>query len=282
MIPFSCADGKEYLDYTERQTKTRQGDSRDSRKGKPTMWGTTGMDDDARDPIVAYKKYASPAVRPAAMLHEDAPFYLAINYTRNPSQQKHWFKSQPLGINSLSNMMKVMFTDAGIEDRSRKVTNHSARKTLVQNLKKRKVVDTDIVQITGHKSVQSLLDYDEMDDERKEEVCHIIQNYQPMGDASVNVPAASAGPSSQAVSMYTPVCSVVDLGRVNLNEGESIDIAIPQVPPRAPVVKQPKSDSVQLFPGATVTGGVINVNINMVKSPAIAPRRRAVIESDSE
>jgi hypothetical protein len=51
--------------------------------------------------------------------------------------------------------MKTMKQKAGL-DTNKRLTNHSARKYLVQKLKDNNVEDTDIMQISGHKSVQSV------------------------------------------------------------------------------------------------------------------------------
>jgi hypothetical protein len=47
---------------------------------------------------------------------------------------------------------------AGV-DTNKRLTNHSARKYLVQKLKDNNVEDTDIMQISGHKSVESVRNY---------------------------------------------------------------------------------------------------------------------------
>ena len=68
------ADGKEYLEFNERQTKTRTGsDCRDIRTMPPKMFATDGSEEDS---IVVYKFYAWK--RPGKMLKDDSPFCLLI------------------------------------------------------------------------------------------------------------------------------------------------------------------------------------------------------------
>ena len=68
-------NGEEFLEYTERQTKTRTGENpRDVRQIKPKMFSVQGSE---RDPVTVYKFYAEK--RPSEMNDNNAPFYLAVN-----------------------------------------------------------------------------------------------------------------------------------------------------------------------------------------------------------
>ena len=80
----TTADGLEYLEYNERQTKTRTGSQpKDTQTVKPKMFPVQGSE---RDPVLFYRQYASK--RPDDMNNKDSPFYLAINHTRNPASGK--------------------------------------------------------------------------------------------------------------------------------------------------------------------------------------------------
>ena len=80
----TSADGVEFLEYTERQIKTRTGAGpKDFRAVKPKIFSVPGSD---RDPVQAYHLYASK--RPEQMKSDDSPFYLAINYTRVANSSK--------------------------------------------------------------------------------------------------------------------------------------------------------------------------------------------------
>jgi len=69
------ADGKEYLEFNERQTKTRTGsDCRYIRAMPPKMFATDGSE---KDSILVYKLYDQK--RPEKMNEDDSPFYLAVN-----------------------------------------------------------------------------------------------------------------------------------------------------------------------------------------------------------
>ena len=85
------ADGTAFLEYNERQMKTRTGtDPKDSCAVKPKMFALKGSD---RDPVQAYDLYASK--RPDDLKTPDSPFYLAINHTTKA------VKIQNLGLSEL-------------------------------------------------------------------------------------------------------------------------------------------------------------------------------------
>ena len=149
--------GKEYLEYsTERQTKTRPGDNPLNRRQiKPRMYENLSVPNE-RNPISGYKLYMTK--RPKETLVDGSPFYLTIN---NLSREKlalssaKWFKPQPMGVNKLNTLMRDCAKAAG-HGTDKRITNHSARKTLVQKLRDSDVPPTEVVQITGHKNLHSI------------------------------------------------------------------------------------------------------------------------------
>ena len=143
----TTADGMEYLEYTERQTKTRTGaEPRNTRPVKPKAFAVPKGARD-RDPVVVYKTYCEK--RPAAMNTAEAPFYLGINHIKTPSSGKSWFKANLMGVNKLKSLMKDMATRAGLD--CQRLTNHSARKRMVQKLNDNDIPPTHIIQLSGHK-----------------------------------------------------------------------------------------------------------------------------------
>ena len=72
-------DGKEYLKYFERQTKTRTGeDPRNKRPIKPRMYANNDATSIDRDPVHVYKMCKEK--RPPSILEPDTRFYLSVNY----------------------------------------------------------------------------------------------------------------------------------------------------------------------------------------------------------
>ena len=90
--------------------------------------------------------------------------------TQASVEGKNWFKAQPMGANKLNNVMKDMTQAAGISGK----TNHSGRKTLVQKLQVSGVPPNQIIQIMGHKNLQSVLC-----EKSKKKVFHIFLPRQP-------------------------------------------------------------------------------------------------------
>ena len=91
--------------------------------------------------MFVYKVYSEK--RPSSMKDSDSPFYLGINYTKNPTE-KPWLKASAMGVNKLnSQLMKTMADKAGFDEK-RRLTNHSARKTMVQKLNDSNIPPTHI------------------------------------------------------------------------------------------------------------------------------------------
>jgi len=149
------AEGKKYLEFNERQNKTRIGsECRDIRAMPPKMFATYGTE---KDPVVVYKLYAQK--RPEKMNEEDSPFYLAVNNNLKAEslQTKEWFKVGPVGINKVNSLMKTTSQKAGLNNE--RLQNHSGRKTMIQTLSENDIPPTHIVQLSGHKNLKRIENY---------------------------------------------------------------------------------------------------------------------------
>lgn len=146
-------DGTEYLQYSERQTKTKTGEEpRNIRAVKSRAFSTPNNLPAEKNPVFVYKVYSEK--RPPSMQDANALFYLAINHIKNPAEtNKSWFKSSGMGVNKIG-LMKTMAEKARI-DMNRRLTNHSGRKTIVQKLSDKGVPPTHIIQVSGHRNIQS-------------------------------------------------------------------------------------------------------------------------------
>ena len=91
--------------------------------------------------------------RPDKMLAEGSLFYIGIN---KKSKGDAWYVSQPLGKNTLGNIVKSMCEEAGIQGRK---VNHSARKTAITTRVHAGVPPTPVQQHSGHKSLASMNNY---------------------------------------------------------------------------------------------------------------------------
>ena len=107
-------------------------DSRNSQKHKCWCMGLQTKDvatpkKPERCPVVLFKKFV--AHRPPEMSTPKSPFYLIVNHKR--SEFLHWFKKQPLRVNYINRMMKLVVKTTSITGQK---SNHSARKTMVETL----------------------------------------------------------------------------------------------------------------------------------------------------
>ena len=134
------ADGTAFLEYSEREMKTRTGaDPKDSRTVKPKMFAVVGSE---RDPVRAYDLYASK--RPDDLKTPDSPFYLAINHTTKA------INTAPMGVTKLKSLMGTMAEKAGLD--AKNLTNYSRRKRMIQKLIDEGVPPTHIMQYLGTKT----------------------------------------------------------------------------------------------------------------------------------
>ena len=74
-----------------------------------------------------------------------------------------------MGENTINNIIgKQSVAGTSLEERGKKFTNHIARKITVSNLKIAYIVRSNIVKVTGRRSVISLDDYNEADEEQRQ------------------------------------------------------------------------------------------------------------------
>ena len=120
---------------------------------------------DTRCPVALFKKYIE---RRPTKMKTTGPFYLSV--IDNPTLNV-WYKKTPMGKNTINNIVKTMKENSPLNDMipDKKLTNHSARKTVVKKLKSCGVLNCEIKNITGHKSEQGLDAYD-LGDKREQRV----------------------------------------------------------------------------------------------------------------
>ncbi|CAB4014174.1 Hypothetical predicted protein [Paramuricea clavata] len=201
--------GEEYLEYNERQTKTRSGENtRDARKVTPKMFSVPG---NKRDPIAAYKLFAEK--RPAQMNSDDSPFYLAVNNLKKPESVscKAWFKKAP------------------------------AEALVSQNFP-----PTDIIQLSGHKNLQSVTHYSTVNESQQMEMSRTLSSV-ATGKLShlSNLTTANSG-----VEVHSSMNRQKTTSEHNVQEQHAMPA---------------------LFSNATISGGSINISINTLKqSPTLS------------
>ena len=101
----------------------------------------------------------------------DAPFYLGVNHTTKNSD-KSWFQANAMGVNKLNSLMKTMAEKAGLGNSH--LTNHSGRKQMIQTLNDKDIPPSHIMQLSGHKNVQSIKNYSHVSQEQQKSMSRIL------------------------------------------------------------------------------------------------------------
>ena len=95
--------------------------------------------------------------------------------------------------------MKCMAAAAGLESQKR-LTNHSTRKHLVQKLRDSGRAPTDIMQISGHKNIQFVLNYSAIS-ENKQKQCSRILSISRQQATAEDLPESNTPTSSYDVEV---------------------------------------------------------------------------------
>ena len=113
------------------------------------------------------------------------PFYLTP-LPKATTNDDIWYKRMKLGVNSIDNMMKSLMLIHLSKRVVKKLTNHSARKTLVKKLRANNVERASIMSVTGHRNEQSLNDYDEGNEVEQRHISNMISNNSKAGQFRTN------------------------------------------------------------------------------------------------
>ena len=213
----------------------------------------------------AYKFYAEK--RPAEMKTDDAPFYLTVNNVTSGSG-KPWFKKAPVGVNKLNTVMKTMAQKAGLGPNFK---NHSrGRKTMIQILVNNDVPPADIMQLSGHKNVQSIINYSTVSQKQRLNMSHTL-----------------TGLSSGEIAPQSG--SFIPEKRKHKDELNNPTFG----PTFSEQSKQAAQQPLSLFSGAVISGGHISVAINTLnqsptalsvreENPSKTDKRIKPLDSDSD
>ena len=162
-------NGIAYVSFRENPTKTRQGGLHITRRQQLLKMFATG---EKRGPISLFKEYLN---RRPVCLRTNGTFYLAPLSKTTPNNDI-WFKAQNLGVHSIDRTMKTMIADTPLASSSKRLTNHSARKTVVKKLRLNNVERSSIMNVTGHRNKQKLNDYDEGSENEQRHISNLIVN----------------------------------------------------------------------------------------------------------
>ena len=159
-------------------------------------------DNEERCPVILFKVYLEKS--PKEMKTTD-PFYLSVI---DKTVSNVWFKKTPMGKNTIDSIMKKMKLNSPLIDLcpEKRITNHSARKTVIKKLKSSGIPKCKIKNITGHTSAQGLADYDSGDEREQQMISNIINKSGPATSRGVlsqlYQARSSAFPSSAPGHVY--------------------------------------------------------------------------------
>jgi len=231
--------GQEYLQFNERETKTRSGnDPWNVRAIAPKMFA---LPNNEKCPVKAYKVYAEK--RPAQRKTRRCTVLLGSK------QCKIWlrfFKKAPVGANKLNTLMKTMAQKAELGPN---IKNHSGRKTMVQTLVNNDVPPTDIIQLSGHKNVQSITSYSTVSQKQQVNMSHTLTG---LSSGEIAPQSGSSIPEKR--------------------KHEFDELTYPTFRPTfSQQSKQAAQQPLSLFSGAVIRGGHISVAINTLnQSPTLS------------
>ena len=151
-ISVDQGDEGRYLKFRERTTKTRTGESSDTRSFIPKAY--ENQEKPYRCPVRLFQLFTEK--RPPTMMYDGAPFYLAVNYSGKDLSRHAWYKAAPLGKNKLGQFLRDITSEAQLHGR---FTNHAVRSTSIINLLYARFAPNLIQQMSGNKDVDSLKNY---------------------------------------------------------------------------------------------------------------------------
>ena len=202
--------------FNENPTKTRSGDlSAKHRKTPQEMWATGGG---PRDPVRLFEEFLRR--RPLEM-RTSGPLYLGI--IQRPKTEV-WYAKSRMGEHKLGSIMKALAQTISID--GKKISNHSTRKAIVAKLKKAGQPRHKIIQITGHPNETSLDDYDEIDEEERRTLSHIISGYS--GPSTKTSSSKASPPSSNSLPVPPSTDVVVPSSKYATSSSTSLGAAISQ------------------------------------------------------
>ena len=142
-----------FVEVQERITKTRRGGNNEVREVAGKAW----RDDDYPDicPVRTIMEYERRKKK--IQKSHNCPFLLGVNQQArsNPDGTLYWYINSPMGVNTITSLLKNALEGAGVDLRNQKITASSSRKNLVQAGADSQVPGHWLSKYMGHKNVNS-------------------------------------------------------------------------------------------------------------------------------
>ena len=168
------------------------------------MWST---DRGEKDPVHFFKLWLSMCLDG---MKNSGPSYLSI--LNRPKRSGVWYSKTRTGENFIGNMQSMASCL-----QTKKIANHSMRKTFMQKLKNCGQPRHVIKEITGHASLESLKDYDQIDEDQRKNISHMISgcsssnsntNAMKMQQTVQQRPLAAVNPPLLPSLIYVPATGI--------------------------------------------------------------------------
>jgi hypothetical protein len=228
------------ISFSERSTKTRSGaKSSDYREVNPKVFEEGGE----KCPVYFYKEYERH--RPQDTLSEESRFYLRALAKTNGDV---WYSHQTVGRDKLGKVIKSMAEKANLQGPK---VNHSGRKSFATTLLQNGRLITEVAQLGGWKNVGTLMHYSVASIKQQEEASHTISSVMLYDNAEEVQPLdviIDEPPTESDQALYPANSSTNTLVNANINNTNN-------------QMANKHENPMSLFCGATVTGGVININV---------------------
>ena len=160
-----------------------------------------------------------------------------------------------LGKNEIGKFMSKAATNAGLQRSGSKVCNHSVRKTSISRLLDANTPEIFVAQLSGHKSLQSLLSYKIASVQHQQKMSNILSRTQ--SSSTVSLQSHQSMHDMSSTSQY----------------------------PQSQLKSFNQSSHEALFGGANISNisscqfQVFNGPVNIIEAPR---KKRRIIESDDE
>ena len=203
------------------------------------MWATDGG---PRDPVRLFEEFVKR--RPLEM-RNSGPLYLAI--IQHPKTEV-WYAKSKMGEHKLGSIMKTLAQTLLLD--GKRISNHSTRKSVVAKLKKAGQPRHKIIQITGHANESSLDDYDEIEENERRTLSHIISGYSGTHTNTAIAETPSVLPLPALAAVRIPSSSVSTLSSaaaIEQTSAQSFTHQLSHLPLQLPVNRIFNDPAVQHF-----------------------------------
>ena len=182
-----------YLEYTEELSKNHPGGLKGRKIKQKVVRHHANINNQERCFLRLFKRYR-------ALCPSDAPphaFYLQP--LRSPTASC-WYSNRPLGHNTLRNTVARLCSSAGIQGYK---TNHSLRATATSRLYQSGVEEQQVMERTGHRSVEGVRSYKRTSDQQRQALSDILNQPCSSATSSSTVIPAVTSATSNSVSLAT-------------------------------------------------------------------------------